>query len=201
MPETKHTPGSWTLRRIKHPEGPDNCGDPCAGERYRLEAESTLCVNIEPYQDGYVPGQTRANAYLLWAAPALYAASVKAHTFIKDLMEFYGQGLDVLNWHQNGDAEPLDSFIDGTGDGTELESLSAAIAKATTFDDSTFPAPRNDVVNLQVRLAHKAVAEWDGVDDAELIELLSKHFGRDLMADLCQHDDGKQVISGEGEPY
>jgi hypothetical protein len=26
--------------------------------------------------------------------------------------ELYGEGLEVMNWHLNGDAEPLDTFID-----------------------------------------------------------------------------------------
>ena len=29
------------------------------------------------------------------------------------LDELYGQGLEVVNWHQNGQTEPLDSFLDG----------------------------------------------------------------------------------------
>ena len=32
--------------------------------------------------------------------------------FYRDIMSLYGQGLGVANWHQNGDIEPLDNFLD-----------------------------------------------------------------------------------------
>jgi hypothetical protein len=31
------------------------------------------------------------------------------HTY---MMELYGEGLEVANWHQNGATEPLDNFLD-----------------------------------------------------------------------------------------
>ncbi|MBU5331688.1 hypothetical protein KQI61_05720 [Anaerocolumna aminovalerica] len=34
------------------------------------------------------------------------------YPFKKYFMELYGEGLEVANWHLNGDTEPLDSFID-----------------------------------------------------------------------------------------
>lgn len=36
----------------------------------------------------------------------------EAMFFKKYFMELYGEGLEVANWHQNGDLEPLDNFID-----------------------------------------------------------------------------------------
>lgn len=32
--------------------------------------------------------------------------------FYEYFMELYGDGLEILNWHLNGETEPLDSFID-----------------------------------------------------------------------------------------
>ena len=33
-------------------------------------------------------------------------------TFKKYWSELYGEGLEVANWHQNGDTEPFDNFFD-----------------------------------------------------------------------------------------
>lgn len=35
-----------------------------------------------------------------------------AYKELSALWSFYGQGLEVANWHQNGDLEPLDSFFE-----------------------------------------------------------------------------------------
>lgn len=45
----------------------------------------------------------------------------KAESFIGRILTFYGQGLLVLNWHQNGEPEPWDNFFDENMDGDELE--------------------------------------------------------------------------------
>jgi hypothetical protein len=41
--------------------------------------------------------------------------------FYNDMMQLYGQGYGVTNFHQNGDVEPLDTFLDSArgidGDG------------------------------------------------------------------------------------
>lgn len=36
----------------------------------------------------------------------------QAINFKKYFMELYGEGLEVANWHQNGELEPLTEFID-----------------------------------------------------------------------------------------
>ena len=41
-------------------------------------------------------------------------------SFYKYMMELYGSGLEVTNWHQNGDTESLDSFLDSAE--SEMES-------------------------------------------------------------------------------
>lgn len=70
------------------------------------------------------------NVCLLSAAPDLLAAAKQAEQFISAIMGFYGQNLEVANWHQNGDTEPFDNFIDENNTGEELSLLRAAIAKA-----------------------------------------------------------------------
>lgn len=60
----------------------------------------------------------------------LLAAAIKAEQLLDALMSFYGQGLEVANWHLNGDLEPFDNLVDHHSDGTELTELRAAIAKA-----------------------------------------------------------------------
>lgn len=52
----------------------------------------------------------------------------KAEKFITTMMEFYGEGLTVYNWHQNGDGEPWDNFFDNNMEGDELESIRTALS-------------------------------------------------------------------------
>lgn len=75
--------------------------------------------------------ECRDVAHLMQAAPKLLKACRKAESLLDALLSFYGQGLEVANWHQNGDTEPLDNFIDENSDGTELQLLRDAIAEAT----------------------------------------------------------------------
>jgi hypothetical protein len=58
----------------------------------------------------------------------LAEAAKAAAKMIEGLQSFYGQGLEVANWHHNGDTEPLDSFFDDNSTGNELELLRAALA-------------------------------------------------------------------------
>jgi len=70
------------------------------------------------------------NRSLIAAAPELLEACEKAERFISNVMSFCGEGLEVVNWHQNGDTEPLDNIFEANMDGDELESLRKVIAKA-----------------------------------------------------------------------
>ena len=65
------------------------------------------------------------------ASEELLAACRKAASMIEALMGFYGTGLDVMGWHQNGDGQSWDTFFDDNMDGDELQSLRTAIARAT----------------------------------------------------------------------
>ncbi len=64
------------------------------------------------------------------AMPELVVACEAAAELLDAILGFHGQGLQVANWHQNGDLEPFDNFIDQNSDGTELDALREAIAKA-----------------------------------------------------------------------
>ncbi|WMT42818.1 hypothetical protein RE628_11325 [Paenibacillus sp. D2_2] len=59
---------------------------------------------------------------------AAIRALEKAEQFISAMMEFYGEGLTVYNWHQNGDGEPWDNFFDSNMEGNELESIRTALS-------------------------------------------------------------------------
>jgi hypothetical protein len=46
----------------------------------------------------------------------------KLQAFYKYFFGLYGLGLDIANWHGNGDTEPLDNFIDSAKE--EMEEVS-----------------------------------------------------------------------------
>ena len=55
---------------------------------------------------------------------SLYVAlkqAVAALKFKSHFDELYGQGLEISNWHQNGDLEPFDNFYESASSG-EIES-------------------------------------------------------------------------------
>jgi hypothetical protein len=68
---SKHTPGPWSVRCLDEID-----------EEYRIEAASTLFVDISPCSDGYTPGQTKFNARLIAAAPELLAVCRKAEPIL-----------------------------------------------------------------------------------------------------------------------
>lgn len=44
---------------------------------------------------------------------ALLIRGAEAERIVKEMREaFYGQNLEVANWHQNGDLEPIDKFFE-----------------------------------------------------------------------------------------
>jgi hypothetical protein len=47
----------------------------------------------------------------------------KLQTYMYRVLSFYGTGLSVLNWHDNGDSEPWDSFFDDNMDAEDIERL------------------------------------------------------------------------------
>jgi len=59
----------------------------------------------------------------------MYEALKKAEQFIDAIMGFYGEGLQVAEWHQNRDLEPLDNFIKNNSDGDELELIRKVLDK------------------------------------------------------------------------
>jgi hypothetical protein len=82
-------------------------------------------------EHGHGPEVMDANARLIAAAPELLEALIKAKHYIEALESYYGKGLEVLGWHQNGDTIPLDRFFEDNTDGTEMDAVKAAISRAT----------------------------------------------------------------------
>ena len=132
---TKHTPGKWEVKSAY------------TGKRFTANWRTITQINGRPVvsagsyessKHGTECGVVirEADAHIISAAPELLEACKKAEAFIAAIMGFWGQNLQVANWHQNGALEPLDNFIDDNSDGhTELEDLRAAIAKATKGAD------------------------------------------------------------------
>lgn len=87
----------------------------------------------------------------------LREALQKAERFISKIMGFYGQGLTVYNWHQNGEGEPWDNFFDENMDGDELEVIRNALNTSETlpevFKDAVVTdASEYDSYNLECEL-------------------------------------------------
>lgn len=59
----------------------------------------------------------------------LVGALENAKEELEALRSFYGQGLMVAEWHQNGDLEPLDSFFESNDCGA-LDAVNSALSKA-----------------------------------------------------------------------
>lgn len=129
---SKHTPGPWSVPHFARPEVNCQCGYVLCD--HLMGAICTVhCSDNPSVESGDNPlfEAACANARLIAAAPELLEACARAEKFIDAILSFYGQGLAVIHWHKNGDSEPLDNFIDDNSDGSELETLRAAIAKAT----------------------------------------------------------------------
>ncbi|HHV99959.1 MAG TPA: hypothetical protein GXX36_10405 [Clostridiaceae bacterium] len=59
--------------------------------------------------------------------PADVEALRKAREALDYWRELYGIGLEVLNWHMNGNTEPFDSFYDNSGTYEALAEIDKAI--------------------------------------------------------------------------
>lgn len=77
----------------------------------------------------YVPHESFTKAKV--QRDMLFVAAKKAEKLIDALYSvLYGQGLEVANWHRNGELQPMDSFFDDNASGDELEKLRFAIGLA-----------------------------------------------------------------------
>lgn len=130
---SEHTPGPWIVRDRRRAPLPNIQILSGATEIARV-SHVHMRDDLSPRKWTHEEADSLdsiglANALLIAAAPELLEAAIKAAAFIKEIMAFYGDGLDVLGWHLNGDAEPWDNFFDCCMNGSE-EALQAAIAKA-----------------------------------------------------------------------
>lgn len=119
----EHTPGPWEIRELP----PDNCGE--LEPIYRIEGEPTLFLTIAPCSDGYVPGQNKANAYLIAAAPDLLAELRRLEWSGLDEMDNPGWCPSCGGYDSATKNNLMPSDVCGHRPGC---TLAAAIAKATT---------------------------------------------------------------------
>lgn len=78
----------------------------------------------------YSHNKMMSNAKLIAAAPELLEALQSVTTQFNDLLNsLYGQNMNIVGWHLNGDYETFDSFIDDNNEGG-LELADKAINKA-----------------------------------------------------------------------
>jgi len=56
-------------------------------------------------------------------------ALIETAKALENILTHYGTGLEVLNWHQNGDTEALDNFFDENGLPEALNAARAALNK------------------------------------------------------------------------
>jgi hypothetical protein len=61
-------------------------------------------------------------------ADALAVENAALKKAVTEFNELYGQGMNVANWHLNGDLEPLDNFFDENDWNPETPATSAALA-------------------------------------------------------------------------
>ena len=54
-----------------------------------------------------------------------------------DFLGYWGRNLKVANWHQNGDLENLDNFIDGSALGSTQANVTSLLAKLQSGDFQT----------------------------------------------------------------
>jgi hypothetical protein len=101
--DPKFSRGEWTLTEMAGSDG--------GGEWFRLQADTTLLVDIVECPDGYVPGENRANAYLLWAARDLYAACEA-----------------IEEWDDDAENLPISQHVNRLSEA--VKSIRAALAKA-----------------------------------------------------------------------
>ncbi len=86
----------------------------------------TVCLMKD---NGLYPNHVE-NAKLIASAPELLEALQMVTTQFEDLLHsLYGQNIDVIGWHKNGETQSFDSFIDDNDDGG-LEKAQQAINKA-----------------------------------------------------------------------
>jgi hypothetical protein len=128
--EFKGTKGEWKVRILKTGfETEIACGE------IRIAEVKHYNNGKEDDEENYfkydpLPKEGLKNAKLIAAAPELLEALQNVTNQFKDLLNsLYGQNINVVGWHLNGEHETFDSFIDDNNDGG-LELAEKAINKA-----------------------------------------------------------------------
>ena len=94
----------------------------------------TTCKYVDGFGCNHPNGTEKCagTGYLQWEPaeyhnPADVEALRKAREALDYWRELYGIGLEVLNWHMNGDIETFDSFYDSSGTYEALAEIDKAI--------------------------------------------------------------------------
>lgn len=68
-------------------------------------------------REAYHKGSPLSIEEIVTLADKLYQAEIAKHSAkLSEIKEtLYGQNLQVANWHQNGELEPLDNFFEENG--------------------------------------------------------------------------------------
>lgn len=87
-------------------------------EKRRLEGIKQACKSLAelPVEDyGLVNVRAIYNSmgWLINRVEELESENRKLKAFYDYFAELYGKGLEVDNWHGNGDLEPFDNFFEG----------------------------------------------------------------------------------------
>ncbi|WP_302736390.1 hypothetical protein [uncultured Desulfovibrio sp.] len=99
-------------------------------------AELATSTNILTHEDGTLLTKEEMLqmavefSRLFAAAPAMRAALEQARDSLNALSSLCGSGLDVMNWHLNGEAEPFDNLVEADACAAALEAVQSALAQS-----------------------------------------------------------------------
>lgn len=115
--EFKGTKGNWSIDDIGISNG--------MAPSVLVDKVNTICTVYGENQEA-----SEANAKLIASAPELLEALQMVTTQFQDLLDsLYGKNIYVMGWHQNGEGQCFDTFIDDSDEGG-LEKAEQAINKA-----------------------------------------------------------------------
>ena len=121
--------------------GPNKYGDvgvalvTSSGWNVRI-AELATSTDVLTHEDGMLLTKEEMRqmavefSRIFAAAPAMRAALEQAYDFLNALSPLCGSGLDVMNWHLNGEPESFDDLVDADACAATLEAVQSALAKA-----------------------------------------------------------------------
>jgi len=114
--------GYHTTNEAGEPHIVGRAGEEFFDEHFReLTDEEYVQFMIEAYKDMPNHDEIEIKALQESIKKQIDDAVAPYKSFYNHFKSLYGQGLEVTNWHLNGDLEPYDSFFDLAVEDTELE--------------------------------------------------------------------------------